>query len=906
MKTNMIARGVPMGLERVLRYNLQYGESPTGYFYLAVKGNQDSNFTILAATNVTYTILQDGRPQYYQLVTNRYYRYYVFDIIDEDLAQNSAIAFTVSTIFGDADLFVSVVNHRPTQSNYTWKSEDYLSDTVVIHTNDPHINHHRRFYVGVFGASYTNQDTYFNILAHKSGSVINLADGQPIHSTVDYDKYTYFRYHISDTGYRGPVKISINTHDTNRHVRAYADDSANNRPTSHHYKWSSTLFGQSYLTIPDGREGTYYIGVYGSSWNISDLAIPFTISAARSFEILDANSGNVLRSVSDPKIPDRYRFTVDDLSYYRTSVDYIQVALTLISGRCRIYMNPASNRTDDETFTTPENALYKNISPNGNVILLAKLAEQRHWHNTWNVLTYCDEPSDYFIAVGTATSVRFPTDQPSHVYGIASTELSEGVPMIQAVPFQDRFVYSLYLPPTPDEYKEDYLITIRMMDGKISVYASQDYNYVPNPHNYTFKAENIEEDRTIVLHREKLDLATFWGGRLFISVYGMSLQMLHGQSNKFEINAHKISAPRYLGQDQPLPQIILEDQFEHKEFSVFTNYRILNSADHPDDLEFFVESCEDLPSFVPTAYGSATHHHPRPQNYTYVSQREGFFKQYFKTSQETKHEERVFYVSVESKPNKATARHFSVYATTLDDSRPRVHHAELTGRVDNSHQLGDTTIAITVHLARHPARYRDGTNFAYQVFAREMHDGDEKRLDQINFETVCGITRSGHAMTIVNKEFNDTEHGTLEIFAGPFDSKKNYIVNVFAHSQSIFGLATPYKKAYVINGVFHADYPTPHGPGANAAGIFFLVVFIILLVLVALFITYLIVGFIVKSRQGHKGWDALPNSGIWVKVVSTLTCGKLPAGESYGTLRDEPSTSNSIQSSGSASGYGTV
>jgi len=347
----------------------------------------------------------------------------------------------------------------------------------------------------------------------------------------------------------------------------------------------------------------------------------------------------------------------------------------------------------------------------------------------------------------------------------------------------------------------------------------------------------------------------------------------------------------------------LEDQFIHGDHNVYTHYRILNSIKNPEDLEFFIESCEDLPAEVPKAYGSSTHHNPGPHNSTYTSKADGHFKQYFKTSAETKHHDRVFYVGVENKPKKATARRYSVYATTLDDSRPRVHHAELTGRIDNGHQLGETTVAITLNLARHPSRYSDGTNYMYQVFSREMNEGDENRLHEINFDTVCAVTGTGHKMNIIHNSFNDTEHGTLEIFAGPFDRNKRYYVNVFAHSESIFGLATTYRRAYVIHGEFHTHYPHPGGPSRNAAGIFFLVVFILLLVGVGIFITYLIVGFVVKSRQGHKGWEALPNSNVWVKVVSTLTCGKLPSGETYGTLRDEPSTTSSIQSS---SGYGTV
>jgi len=897
-------KGVPMGLERVLRYSLQWGESPTGYFYLAVKGNTDANFTIMASTNVTYTLLRDSRPVYYELVTNRYYRYYVFDISHEDLYNNSAIAVTVTTIFGDADLFISMTNDRPTQANYTWKSEDYLSDTIVIDTNDAKIGHHRRFYIGVLGATYTNQDTYYNIMAHKSGTAISLADGQPLHSTVRYDEYAYFRYHITDPLFRGPIKISVSTHDSDARVFVYADDAVS-RPTSHHAKWRSTLFGQSFLTIPATGQDFFYIGVhgyiYGRNGSVS-RTIPFTISASRSYEVLDANSGNVLRSISDVNVPDRYRFTVDDVSYYRTTVDYISVALTLISGRCRLYMNPASNRTDDESYTTPETAIYKNLSPNGNVILLLKTVDRDNWHNTWNVATYCDEASDYFISVSTATSIRYADDEPSRVYGYNAIELMEGVPMLQAAPFQDRFIYTLFLSPVAEEHKEDYIISIRMMDGKINLYASQDYNYIPNPKNYTFIHENITEDATIVLKKDKLDLTSPWGSRMFISVYGAWFPMLHGQANKFEINVYKASAPRYLTQDQPLSQIVLDDQFVHPGQSVFTHYRVLNSNEHPDDLEVFIDSCSDSPSVVPTAYGSSINWRPGPHNYTYITTSNGKYSNYFKTSAETKHEDRVFYIGVENKPNHQTARHYSIYATTLDDSRPIVSNAKVTGRVDNEQQLHYATIAFTVNLAQHPPRYRDGVNFLYQVFAREIRHEDHHRVSDINFDTPCAITRHSERMNTVHEAYDDSKPGTLEIFAGPFDPSKKYVVNILAHSESIFGLSTAYQKVYVVHGQFYEEFPNVPGGGMSPAGIFFLVMFILLLVAVAAFITYMIVGYIVRTKQGYAGFEAVPHHQIWSKLKFW------GRGEKYGSLDDEKETrtTSSIQGSGATGGYGTV
>jgi hypothetical protein len=142
----------------------------------------------------------------------------------------------------------------------------------------------------------------------------------------------------------------------------------------------------------------------------------------------------------------------------------------------------------------------------------------------------------------------------------------------------------------------------------------------------------------------------------------------------------------------------------------------------------------------------------------------------------------------------------------------------------------------------------------------------------------------------------------LEITAGPFDKSKTYIVNIYVHSESIFGLASTYHPVYVINGNFHQNWPS--APGMSPAGIFFLTVFIIFLVACLAFVAYVGIGFAIKKKQGHYGWDAVPNSGLWGKLIKLVTCGKFAPGETYGSLRDEPTTTSSVNAS--QSGYGSV
>lgn len=97
-----------------------YFPTPTrvGTYYLSVAVDRACNFTMLAGTNQTMSVLQDNVLSFFNYAPAKYYRYFVFDHekLDHDL--------TISVdpwLDGEVDLYVSNTTTQPTKEKAEWK-----------------------------------------------------------------------------------------------------------------------------------------------------------------------------------------------------------------------------------------------------------------------------------------------------------------------------------------------------------------------------------------------------------------------------------------------------------------------------------------------------------------------------------------------------------------------------------------------------------------------------------------------------------------------------------------------------------------------------------------------------------------------------------------------------------------
>jgi hypothetical protein len=425
--------------------------------------------------------------------------------------------------------------------------------------------------------------------------------------------------------------------------------------------------------------------------------------------------------------------------------------------------------------------------------------------------------------------------------------------MLQIAPIDDRVAYIAFLPPSKTS---TIVVSLRVFSGSFSIYASQNDIILPNPSNYTWKSTEFSQDHVMIL--QNVQQGT-WGTRLYLSVYGGHTNGNVMLENKFEITIYDVREPQYLAHDQMILQYV-------ESGAIYVDYRVLNSQAKPDDLEVYVESCEDFPSSAPTIYGSAITEHPRSDNYTYKSQNLNSFVQYLKSDAKLSTQERVFYVSVENRIS--TARHYGIYATILDDTRPVVSDKRLSGVSE------ENEIKIRINGAQQ-ARKSSGF-FAYELYIREIAVG--MYPSNINFDTSCALTKYG---VLQDKTEVNVTVSEIIFHVGSFNKKSDFVINVLVRDG--YGLTSVYERAYIINGEFHNNWYK-----VSQFNIIAVVVTLLILVLITVPILYFVIGCIVKRAKGQKGWNVIPHINLWRRCVFKITRGRF--GTAYGQLQDDEST----------------
>jgi hypothetical protein len=95
------------------------------------------------------------------------------------------LTINLATSSGDADLFVSNVNHKPTRENHQWRSRRFGSDFVSINAFQGY------YYIGVYG--FTNST--YRISATRDFDYL-YPYGANMLDTVKKGEYRYFSSYI--------------------------------------------------------------------------------------------------------------------------------------------------------------------------------------------------------------------------------------------------------------------------------------------------------------------------------------------------------------------------------------------------------------------------------------------------------------------------------------------------------------------------------------------------------------------------------------------------------------------------------------------------------------------------------------------------------------------------------------
>ncbi len=629
-------------------------------YYIAVySANSEVTFTITAQTLQTASILKNAEPSYENQVPSGYYRLFVFDYPP---GQKQDLSITVLPWEGDVDLYVSATVEKPTKTNYTWFSNGWREDTVVIAANDPNIANKNRVYISVYGASQTTG--YFAIMALLSGSSVLLSDGAVVSGNVAVDRYQYYKFEIPNSG---SININLELSSTDDEAHLYVSTHTQ-KPTKYDRDWASTEFGNDFLNIPNAAAGVYYIGVYGSF--AAGDKISYTLSARQNHQSLPVNRFNMLEIA--PK-GSSYQFR----TYVSPYSEGLMFATTLINGRTKMYISTNSSIIPDK-----DHHDFVSTSWPGNSVFIPN-TNAKFKSGEWAVVVESIENSNYFIS---ASSL------PYFAY------IREGVPRFGVAPPTTPLLYSYYIPFANETLQEDHYLSIRILNGAVDVFINQDYEHVPSENNYVFASQG-PNDRLMLLQKSKLK----FGRTMYIALYGV------GESSHFEMALSKASTARYLALNQPQMQTATPDSY--------TFFRALNNVQSPFALKLVVESCTVEPA--PYIYVSTN-----PDNRQPTKERNDYASTLSKntrtqTVQTPKAANPEFFVGVQM--TKTDAPLFSIYGSTENELKPIVPKPVLAGGKLNKNQQ----VTLTVPMALSPAIF-EGNQFTFTAYLAELSKKNKK------------------------------------------------------------------------------------------------------------------------------------------------------------------------------------
>lgn len=665
---------VGIGLDTSDRHITWPIPSQTGTYYFGVYSQNGANYTITAQTQQTATVLIDGVTSYYNSVPTGYYRYFVFDASQSANASDRDVSIVVHPTYGDADLYVSTTIERPTSSNYTWKSDNWRQDTVVVLSNDTKKEGKNVFYIGVYGASFTGRSNGFSITALLSGTTVELREGAISSGVVSPGKYTYYEYVISNSG---SININLELTSGDDEADIYVSTSTT-KPTKDDYQYKSTRIGNDYLNIKNARPGAYYIGVYGVRGASS---ISYSLMARQNYQSLPTNSFSLLE-VADAGS----NYTFHTNVYNDTQA--VLLATTLIFGRTNMYIS-----TDVNKIPNKDNADYVSTTWPGNAIFIPR-SDSKFKPGEWLIVIEHVEDSNYFIG---ASSVP------------GTTWLREGIPRLAIAPKQEHIMFAYWI---PFDNQVDYYLNIRIMTGLVNVYAGQDWQDLPSPQNHTWASEG-PNDRLIKLEREKLE----FGYILFISVYGSD------DDSYFELTLSKNTTTRYLVLDQPQIQLTTVGGYSY--FKIYTP----QNTEH--ELDFIITSCEAAPAPIGYLSDNPQIEHPTKDNSTFATKvTKNPYVQYVKTPKK-KNSQYNAGILVGNKD----AKLYSVYATTSTDTRPVVKNPYFKGNPPKNSQMlliidvadppkkyADRTFRYTVYMRdlTNNTAYNFDTACGIQYYGQEL------------------------------------------------------------------------------------------------------------------------------------------------------------------------------------------
>lgn len=490
---------------------------------MPVCSNNSINAFILA-----YTVLSEGYLSFYNRVPMGYYRYFIYDQMDA--SQDATIA--ASPWSGETSLYVSQITNKPTRYSYTYSSDNFKQDTVVIPGEPTLRGVVRRWYIGVYG----EQESSFSISAFMSNTtILEIQPTYPIAGAVLPGKYNFYKFYNKEVG-----SITINLELTNP-GDSDADIFASTRiskPSSLDYEYKGDKYGNDFIRIPTATPGWIYISVYG----FSGAKISYSLTVSLESVFISPGRADILSTVKKGQ----YRH-FKTLAY--NYCDFVVISSSTINGRTSLMVN------FNDTLVNSSNAMVTSNSWPGNVVLV-KNTDANYKPGLWSFSVYGQTDSDFFVSALCG-------------YQYFNAYISESVARLGAVPAGKTLKYVFIIPSQAEPISTSYYLYIRPLHGMFDVEVQQG--------SKIWNATKVLQNTLITLDKKDLK-----AGYVYIRFTASTYRNL---DSIFELTLNRDGAPVYLNQDLPYYQLSTDA-------ATATYYRILNSFTR-SDIVVYVESCND-------------------------------------------------------------------------------------------------------------------------------------------------------------------------------------------------------------------------------------------------------------------------------------------------------------------------
>ncbi|EFC40418.1 predicted protein [Naegleria gruberi] len=545
------------GTDTVTLSKTTEGYKSGGPYYVAVNGFQGpAMYTIIGLHSDNHVKVVQGFPQNV-FVGSGQYVYFSYDV-----TSNGLFTISVTSLYGEANLYVSTTNQKPDASSYNYKKES-LGDDFLSITHSGEVP--TTYYIGIKG-DHSSQ-TQFSLQITSPDVQDIIADGIPLYARLYSRSTTYYKFFLSKV-------VQDLTITADRRTMLGDPDIFVSRlyqyPNSSACEWSHSLHGTSSIQISEPEHlypGWFYIAIHDDSVFSTDYALYISSTFAHT----RLSNGLPLSKQLIGYKTDYYAYYVEpnNLGGFTT----LDIFVTSASGVPLNVYGSTINRYPNEnshdlvgTFNGASFVLHKDDSPSG----------------MYYVAVTSTTNSNYTIVVSSANRFIELVDTVQYSYTVNKRDYRKFV-----LPISDNSV--------------DVSFSLSTISGDADMYIST--NQLVDRANYKWKAASYARNELIhIAANDPLRHSPEFDGSLYVAVYGYA--------------ASSFSIVAYLHTGQPIE---LE--------SGVPVYGVLENDMSSQNYKYYLSTTRDLRIVVqpgseshdPDIYVSRTNPNPGPSSYDYRS-----------------------------------------------------------------------------------------------------------------------------------------------------------------------------------------------------------------------------------------------------------------------------------------------